>query len=94
MEQISKHNNVENVKECKEEYCEKDAQCTAFVFESATNLCDLKKVEISMTNALTVVQQIKPAVGKTLGLNHPMLTCQPIMGRDNNIQSIHMDHSL
>ena len=89
MEQISKHNNVKNVKECKEEYCQKDSQCTAFVFESETNICDLKKVELSITNALTVVQQIKPTEGKTLGLNHPMLTCKPIVGKDTNVKYIY-----
>ena len=81
VEELSMHNDVTGVKECKEKYCKQDSQCGAFVFDSAKQICYLKKAELSMENAAVIIGQIKDTDGKTLGLNNPMLNCKPIIGK-------------
>ena len=69
--------------EVEERYCEKEAVCSAFVYERATKICDLKDADIS--DAIIGKIKMNSAMGKTLGLNGAMLNCETISSNSSSV---------
>ena len=60
---LATHKNVSNEQECQEKYCQKDKQCTAFVYIVDAKICTLKKPPKRFIS----VVHLKKSTGKVFG---------------------------
>ena len=64
---LSTHNNVPDLDQCKRKYCQPNLQCNAFEYSPQAKVCDLK--EFAMSSLMMGTVSMEEAMGKTLGLD-------------------------